>query len=89
MVDQELKDNKVFSCLDMRDSYHQLEISDDVKDLTTFTTNNGIYRYRRLCMGIAPAPSIFSCVMAHITKNLNGIKIYLDDIFIVAVSGIF
>lgn len=44
----DLNGAKVFSKLDLRSGYHQLELHPDSRYITTFSTHLGIYRYKRL-----------------------------------------
>jgi len=38
----------LFSKLDLRAGYHQLELAPESQYITTFTTHNGLWRYKRL-----------------------------------------
>ena len=50
---------KVFSKLDLRQGFYQVEIEPSRKDITNFVTCDGIYRFRRLNFGISCAPEIY------------------------------
>ena len=39
--------SEVFSKLDLRLGYHQSVLEEKSRDITTFVTNNGLYRYKR------------------------------------------
>ncbi|KAL4134959.1 hypothetical protein QTP88_006639 [Uroleucon formosanum] len=54
------------------------------QELTTFSTNQGHYHYKRMSMGLASAPSTFAKAMTNVMAGLIGIKclVYLDDIII-------
>ena len=39
--------SEVFSKLDLRLGYHQIVLEEKSRDITTFVTNNGLYRYKR------------------------------------------
>ena len=45
---QELNGSKVFSKLDLKLGYHQIELDEESCDITTFSVHNGLYRYKRL-----------------------------------------
>jgi hypothetical protein len=45
--------------MDLRNGYHQLELSDDFRNITTFTTHVGLRRYKRLSFGVSSAAEIF------------------------------
>ena len=70
----------VFSKLDVRKAFHQLVLAEPSRYITTFSTHMGIFRYKRLYMGIPPAPEIFQKVLDEILDGLDGTKHISDDI---------
>ena len=76
----ELHGAKYFACLDLASAYHQLPLSAESKDLTAFITHDGHFRFKRVCFGIASAPSAFQKMMSAVLRGLKGIQFYLDDI---------
>ena len=78
----ELHGAKFFTKLDLKDGYHQLELHPDCRDLTTFMTHKGLFRFTRLLYGVN---SGFECFQKQIEQLLAGIPNVLnisDDIFI-------
>ena len=75
-----LRGSSVFSRLDLKDAYHQLELHPDSRDLTTFVSHQGLYRYRRVNFGLASAGPCFQRVMASMLKGIPGVETYLDDV---------
>ena len=73
---------QVFSKLDLRSAYHQLEIMEDSRNLTAFTSHVGQFRYKRLPFGLANAPSAYMKVIFHILRDCPNAVSYLDDILI-------
>ena len=73
---------KFFSKLDLRSAYHQLEIREDSRDLTAFTSHVGQFRYKRLPFGLANAPSAYMKVISLILRDCANTACYLDDILI-------
>ena len=55
----ELNGATVFSDLDMNRRSHQLELKENSRDITTFATHVGLYRYKRLSFGTRSAGKIF------------------------------
>jgi hypothetical protein len=50
-----------FSKLDLHSAYHQLELDENSRYITTFTTHKGLFRYKRLYFNsIHPVPVKFS-----------------------------
>jgi hypothetical protein len=52
---QALNGATVFSKLDLRWGYHQIELHPESRGLTTFTTPQGLKRYKRLIFGLSSA----------------------------------
>ena len=50
---------KVFSKLDLNKGYHQLELDEESRYITTFVTHAGLFQYKRLSFGINSAAEIF------------------------------
>ena len=73
---------RIFSKLDLRAAYHQLEICEESRDLTAFTSHVGQFRYKRLPFGLANAPSAYMKVISNILKDCRNTTSYLDDILI-------
>ena len=51
----ELNGATVFSKLDLLSGYHQLELEPESRNITTFSTHIGLWRYKRLMFGINAA----------------------------------
>ena len=45
---QDMNSSKIFSKLDVASTYHQIEIKPESREITTFVTHKGIFRYKRL-----------------------------------------
>ena len=78
----ELHGAKYFARLDLASAYHQLPLSAESRDLTAFITHDGLFRFKRVCFGIASAPSAFQKMMSASLRGLKGIQFYLDDIIV-------
>lgn len=73
---------RVFSKLDIKDAFHQVEISEDSRDITTFITARGLYRYKRLMFGISCAPEHFQKILERILLPCDGVVNFIDDIVV-------
>ncbi|XP_055590910.1 uncharacterized protein K02A2.6-like [Uranotaenia lowii] len=73
-----------FAKLDLTSAYYHLELAKESRDLTTFLSENGMYRFTRLMFGVNCAPEIFQREMSRIFEGLEGIIIYIDDILVFA-----
>ena len=71
-----------FSKIDLNKGYHQLELHPESRGITTFSTNEGLFRYKRLSFGINSAAEIFQQRIAEMLHNLAGVRNYSDDIIV-------
>ena len=46
-----LKGAVYFTTLDLNQAYHQIEIGERSKELTSFVTNDCLYQYKRILFG--------------------------------------
>jgi len=77
-----LQGAKVFSKLDLKQSFHQIELDEETCDVTKFVTLFGLYRYKRLTMGLNSAPEQFQYTVKTKLLRLHGIQNLADDIIL-------
>ena len=77
-----------FTSLDLASGYWQIELDDDARAKSAFTTYNGLYEFVRMPFGLCNAPATFQRVMQVILAGLEGkgVFVYLDDILIASKS---
>lgn len=73
---------KVFSKLDATASFHQVKLSEESQELTTFITPMGRFCFQRLPFGICSAPEYFERQMSRILEGLKGVVSMIDDILV-------
>ena len=78
----ELRGSVMFSTLDLKSAYHQLELHKESRGLTAFITHEGLYQYCRVPYGLCSAPAAFQKMMKTILSGLQGVQCYLDDVAI-------
>ncbi|XP_037028486.1 uncharacterized protein K02A2.6-like [Bradysia coprophila] len=78
----QLENAKFFSKLDIEQAFHQVEISENSREITTFITKRGLFRYKRLMFGINCAPEIFQKIMEQILNGCDGTLNASDDIIV-------
>lgn len=77
-----LKGARFFSRLDIKDAYHQVELDEESRHVTTFITHQGMYRYKRLMFGVCSAPEHFQRIMEQLlSKNERAMNLQ-DDIIV-------
>ena len=78
----ELNGAKFFSKIDLNKGYHQLELSEESRYITTFATHSGLYQYKRLCFSINSAAEVFQKAVADMLQGIPGVKNMSDDIIV-------
>ena len=81
-VFQDLNQGKIFSKLDIKWAYHQIELDEESREITTFTTHEGLYRYKRLMFGISSAPEQYQKVLTQVLQGCGGVRNIFDDIIV-------
>lgn len=84
-ITSRLSGKRVFSVLDLRNGFWQMELDSRSADLTTFMTPFGRYRWERVPFGLNCAPEMFQKKMDQIFGDIPNVEIYFDDMF---VSGV-
>lgn len=77
-----LEGGRIFSKLDMNQGFHQVELDEESRDITTFSTPFGLYRYRRLTMGVNASPEYFQYIIQQALSGLEGVQNMADDIIL-------
>ena len=78
----DLNGSTVFSKLDLKWGFHQIELEPQSRAITTFVTHRGLYRYKRLMFGITSAPEKYQKIIADVLMNCSGVVNICDDIIV-------
>lgn len=70
------------SKLDIREAFLQIELDPVSRDVTTFITSKGLFRFKRMPFGLVTAPETFQRVMDEILTGCEGVYWYLDDVMV-------
>ena len=81
---QQMNGASVFSRLDLTEAFHQIEISEQSRYITTFVCHKGLYRYKRLNYGVSSASELFQRILQQILQDIPNCKNIVDDIIIYA-----
>ena len=77
----EVNGAKIFSKLDLAQGYHQIVLDEKSRDITTFSTPQGLFRYKRLIFGAKNAFEDFQKIVeTNIIHDINGVFNISDDI---------
>ena len=74
------KDYKYVTKLDISMQYYTFELDEESSNLCTIATPFGLYRYKRLPMGISCSPDISQEITETVLFGIDGVESYLDDI---------
>ena len=72
----------VFSKLDLKTAFHQLELDQESRPLTVFRAGDRLMRYKRFAMGTLPASGEFNQRLRPVLARILNAKIIQDDIVI-------
>lgn len=82
-ITHELNGATVFAHLDMNHGYHQLELQENSRNITTFSTHVGLCSYKRLNFGTRSAGEIFQATVSReITRDILGCLNISDGILV-------
>lgn len=84
-IELKLGGKSLFTVLDMKDGFFQVELDEASSLLTTFITPFGKYKFKRLPFGLNVSPEVFQRYNTKIFGDLN-IGVYFDDCIIGAAN---
>ena len=79
---ESLNGSSVFSKLDLRWGFHQIELEPGSRDITAFATDDGIFRYKRLSFGVNAAPEKYQHITTQSMAGLKGVANIADDLIV-------
>ena len=79
---QELSGCTVFSKIDLRMGYHQVELTPESREITTFITDEGLFRFKRLMFGISSASEMFQYIIRQVLDGCEGAHNISDYIIV-------
>ncbi|CAB4007063.1 Transposon Tf2-9 poly [Paramuricea clavata] len=79
---EEMSGAVVFSKLDLKAGYHQIVLEENSRNITTFCTHKGLFRYKRLPFGLSCASEVFQNAIQQALQGLHGVRNIADDIIV-------
>ena len=73
-----------FTSLDLTSAFNQIPMDEESKDLTSFSTTEGTFRYKRMPFGLVNGPAVFHRFIDNVMSGLkwNVCLVYMDDVLI-------
>ncbi|KAI5720179.1 hypothetical protein M8J77_003057 [Diaphorina citri] len=79
---QRLNGRAVFSVIDMKQGFWQIELDEESAKLCTFGTMFGRYCFKKAPFGLASIPEVFGKKVSQIFSDIEGVEVYFDDIIV-------
>lgn len=83
----QLNGKQIFSVLDLKESFWQIQLDEQSSELCTFSTLFGCYKFNRLPFGLNIASEVFQKYNQTHFGDIDGVFVYIDDILISASSN--
>ena len=77
-----LKGSTIFTVIDLKSGYWQMELDEESMDKASFSTPDGHFSFKVVAMGLKCAPADFGRTIYLVLGDLPFVKVYLDDITI-------
>ena len=79
----DLNGMSLVSLVDMNKAFHQLELEEGSREITSFITHRGLFRFKIMHMGVCSATEEFQHVVQHVVlRGLEGTRNLVDDIIV-------
>ncbi len=78
----ELRGATVFSTIDIKKAFYNIELAEESRPLTATLTPRGLFQYCRLPMGLSESPSVCQRLISQALAGCKGCLVYMDDVII-------
>lgn len=78
---------KIFSKMDFKSAFWQVELDENSRYLTVFHANDRLYRYKRLTMGLKSAQGELNAALALIFRGIKDAHLIHDDLVVASASN--
>ena len=78
----DLNGSTVLGKVDLKWGFHQVELEGESREIITFVTHLGLYRYKRLMFGISSAPEKYQRIISDVIRGCKGVANIADDLIV-------
>ena len=75
---------RVFSKMDFKSAFWQIELEPESRYLTVFHANDKLYRYKRLTMGLKPSQGELNAALLPVLAHIPNANLIHDDLIVAA-----
>ena len=75
-----LKGRKFFSKIDLEKGFYQLEIAEEDRHKTAFTTPFGKFQFNRAPFGLMNTPKFFNAMISEFLYNMDNVTVFIGNI---------
>ena len=77
-----LNGSKLFSVIDLTDTYLQMEVYSSSRKFMVVATHKGYFQYKRLPFGVNFTPANFQKTMEKFLAGIDKVAVYIDNIIV-------
>ena len=86
-IKTKLSGAKVFSKMDLKSAFWQIELDEESRYLTVFHANDKLYRYKRLTMGLSPSQGELTVALRPVFAHIENVHVIHDDLIVATVTN--
>ena len=79
---ENLNSSEMFLKFDLCLGFHQIELDKGSRDITTFLTHHGLFRYKRLSFGVNSAPEKYQQIVRQVVSDISWVQNIAGDLIV-------
>ena len=85
-IKAKLSGAKVFSKMDLKSAFWQIELDENSRYLTVFHANNKLYRYKRLTMGLSSSQGELNVALRPVFAHIENVHVIHDNLVVATIT---